>query len=703
MTWPIRYTMTLFAFAAVCLAISVPQVGNAQDDFGFGKQDDPLSGQFGNFGVPPSDPTAEFESSFTVRKDSRKGTLRITGMPDPLSHSHLYSQNQKLENQTATEFKLLSTDVVKITGPFVPDVEPEVVEKELVPGNIWVTEEFSSDVTWSAPIEFKEGVDLESAKIEIRIDGQVCNKGGCIPFDDLTTIAKFDSYTEDKAGPFRASLPYSDKVEWTATAKPAIAKPGETITIEFTAKSDEEWHIYGTEEPADPTHFNPTRIVFRRFGSLSAGKTTASAEPEEKQLGDFTQLHHEGTVTFTTKFTIPEDAEPGDVTIDGKLGYQTCNTAGICLRPTAADFSVLVSVADKSDDSMAQIAIAASKSSYQQVTELYEKLKPKSAEIAVVPFVLKDFLVNCGIAFLAGLILNVMPCVLPVIGLKMMSFVEQSGEDRKQIFALNIAFSLGLMTVFWALAFFVVFLGGNWGDLLNEGLGGAIILSAVVFAFGLSLIGVWEIPIPGFASSNKASKLAEKEGLSGAFLKGILTTVLATPCVGPLLVPAMAWAITQSTFVAFSIFTVIGIGMAFPFLMVAVIPSSIKFLPKPGAWMETFKQVMGFVMIGTVIFLLNTFSQEGKQTLWLMAVLTMLLSIGVGCWWIGRTSIAAETAEKIQAYVLGGIIIAGGTLAGFTFLGPSTNHLDWQPFTMAKLNDLREKGQPVFIDFTGPG
>ncbi|MDB4412905.1 protein-disulfide reductase DsbD family protein [Pirellulaceae bacterium] len=697
MTWPFRHSLTLFAFAIICLAICPAQTGFAQDDFNFGNQDDPLSGQFGNFGVQSKQASAEFESKFKVKKGSRKGTLSITGMPDLVSHSHLYSQKD-LENQEPTRFKLLSENVVSITGPFVPDVEPEVVEKD-VAGSIWVTEEFSGDVTWTAPIEFKDNVAIEAAKIEVQIDGQVCNEGGCLPFVDLITTAKFDSYIESDGGVYRAARPFSDKVEWSAKATPAVVKPGDIVTIEFTAKSDEDWHIYGMSEPA-----NPTRIVFRRFGNLIVGETIASTEPEEKTIGETVQLHHEGTVTFTTELTVPEDTEPGDVTIDGRLGYQTCNAEGVCLQPTGADFNVLISVADQANDQTASISITKSKLNYEAIVELYDKLKTKTATAPKKePFVFVEFLRNCGIAFLAGLILNVMPCVLPVIGLKMMSFVEQSGEDRKQVFALNIAFSLGLMTVFWGLAFFVVFLGGNWGDLLNEGLSGAIILSAVVFAFGLSLIGVWEIPIPGFASSNKANKLAEKEGLSGAFLKGILTTVLATPCVGPLLVPAMAWAITQSTFVAFSIFTVIGIGMAFPFLMVAVVPSSIKFLPKPGAWMETFKQVMGFVMLATVIFLLNTFSQEGKQTLWLMAVLSMLLSIGVGCWWIGRTSIAAETSEKIKAYVIGGIIIAGGTYLGFTQLGPSTHHLEWQPFTMARLNALREKGQPVFIDFTGPG
>jgi len=295
-----------------------------------------------------------------------------------------------------------------------------------------------------------------------------------------------------------------------------------------------------------------------------------------------------------------------------------------------------------------------------------------------------------------------MPCVLPVIGLKMMSFVEQSGEDRGRIFALNISFSMGLMTVFWFLAFLVIVLNFGWGELLNS-LTGVIIASGIVFAFGLSMIGVWEIPIPGFASSSTASKLAEKEGLGGAYIKGILTTILATPCVGPMLIPAMTFAVTQTQIVAFALFTVLGFGMAFPFVMVAIFPASIKFLPKPGAWMETFKQVMGFVLIATVIFLMNTFSHKGDQVGWLMSVLTMLLCIAVGCWWIGRTSLAAEWKDKIAAYAVGTLIIGGGTFLAFEYLGPREYELDWEMYSNSKLAEARGKDVPIFIDFTGPG
>ena len=148
------------------------------------------------------------------------------------------------------------------------------------------------------------------------------------------------------------------------------------------------------------------------------------------------------------------------------------------------------------------------------------------------------------LAFLAGLILNVMPCVLPVIGLKIMAFVQQAGQSRMQVFALNFWYSLGLLFVFWILATTAFFLQVGWGAQFSS-VGFNVVLMAVVFVFGLSLLGVWEIPIPGLVGSGKASELTEKEGYFGAFCKGALTTVLATPCTGPFLGPAIGWAIKQ--------------------------------------------------------------------------------------------------------------------------------------------------------------
>jgi suppressor for copper-sensitivity B len=684
-------------FVLLCLLGAV-RVSALQDDFGF-NQDDPLSNSFPGLGNE-SLPTAEFEARFVIKEGTRSGDLSITGIPDILSHSHLYSQNKELKNQEPTEFKILQSDSIKLTGPFVPDLVPARVEKKVL-DKIWVTEEFSTDVTWTAPFELNEGVKAESLELQIGIQGQVCNEGGCLPFDNRVVSAKFAGFVS--AGPFRVKKG-STKVQWSGRIIPSTAKPGDELTVELKAVSDKKWNIYSVTPPSDPTHYNYTAIVFSKYGDLELGNLESSTEPESKQLGTITQLVHKNEITFRQSLIVPADAAEGVVGILGKIGFQTCDEAGICLAPTTIDFSVDVSIGKETGTGEKALTFSASATKYDSLAKIAQfASRPKATVAATEPFDLSNFLRYCGVAFLAGLILNIMPCVLPVIGLKMMSFVEQSGEDRGRIFALNMSFSLGLMTVFWGLATLVIVFGFGWGDLLNKGITGIIVASGVVFAFGLSMVGLWEIPIPGFASSSAANQLAEKEGLGGAFLKGVLTTILATPCVGPMLIPAMTFAVTQPQLVSFALFTVLGFGMAFPFVMVACFPGAIKLLPRPGAWMETFKQCMGFILIATVIFLLNTFSQEGEQVGYLLSVLTMLLSIGVGCWWIGRTSIAAEFNDKIKAYVVGIALITGGTVFAFSALAPSNYKLDWQPYSESELAILKNNDKPVFVDFTGPG
>ena len=711
----IKSTYLLLLLAVFSLVSGPTAIGFSQDnDFGFGqtqepgKQDpladplqDPLKNPLAGFGSQNSEPRADFESKFVVQNGKNKGMLLITGKPDFLSHSHIYSQRTDLEHHKPTIFTVIESADFKV-GKFVPDIQPENVKKD-VNGVIWETEEFSTDVTWSAPIEFAENIDVKKLEIKTRIEGQVCNEGGCLPYVDLFVTAKFDGFL--KAGPYRSSKPLdSDKVEWLGKVSATTVKAGETFTVSFTAKVDEKWHIYGTPLMKGQKGYSPTIIAFTNKGELTHGPTKPSVEPIEKDMKKYVQLHHEGEVTFSTEFSVPEDSPNGPIMVAGKLGFQTCNEKGICKKPSAADFQFEIRVSAEAEKMEQPILISDSSSDYDAILKIAQKVDKKKTKKGKEPFVLSTFLWYCGLSFLAGLILNVMPCVLPVIGLKMMSFIEQAGENRGRIFALNLSFSLGLMSVFWLLGFLVVIMDFGWGDLLNKGLTGVIIASGIVFAFGLSMMGVWEIPIPGFASSSHASKMAEKEGLGGAFVKGILTTVLATPCVGPMLIPAMTFAVSQSPFVGFAIFTVLGIGMAFPFLLVAVFPQAIRLLPKPGAWMDTFKQIMGFVLIGTVLFLLSTFAKPSEQnTPYVLPVMFMLLVIGIGCWWIGRTSIAAEFKDKAKAYIIGAGIIAGGTWGGFYVLGPSDYELDWQPYSNTLLADLREEGKPIFIDFTGPG
>ena len=198
-------------------------------------------------------------------------------------------------------------------------------------------------------------------------------------------------------------------------------------------------------------------------------------------------------------------------------------------------------------------------------------------------------LLAVGMGLLGGLILNIMPCVLPVIGLKVLSFLEQSGHNRRHALVLNIWYSLGMISVFFVLATLAVTLGFGWGQLFSYN-GFNITLTAVVFVMGLSFLGVWEVPIPGFVGRGKTLELAEKEGFAGAFSKGIITTILATPCSAPLLASALTWAVNQSPSKTYAVFAAAGFGMASPYLLIGAFPGLLAFLPKPGlGWIPSNK------------------------------------------------------------------------------------------------------------------
>jgi thiol:disulfide interchange protein DsbD len=249
---------------------------------------------------------------------------------------------------------------------------------------------------------------------------------------------------------------------------------------------------------------------------------------------------------------------------------------------------------------------------------------------------------------LGGLILNIMPCVLPVIGLKILSFVQQSGHNRGKAFSLNVWYSAGLLAVFLILASLAVGpqkLG--WGQLFAE-TWFPITLAGVVFVMALSFMGLWEVPLPAFAAGGKAGKLAAQEGPVGAFFKGALTTLLATPCSAPFLAPALVWAAAQPPWLTYVVFSSVALGMASPYLLIGAFPELLRFLPKPGPWMETFKQFMGFILMGTVVYLLTVIEPYN-----VIPTVGLLFALWLGCWWVGRQSPVADVWQKLRAWSFG--------------------------------------------------
>ena len=278
------------------------------------------------------------------------------------------------------------------------------------------------------------------------------------------------------------------------------------------------------------------------------------------------------------------------------------------------------------------------------VDQVRENVRKGDANLGILGAILAGFV--------GGLILNVMPCVLPVIGLKIVSFVQQSGHNRQKAFMLNVWYSAGLLAVFFLLASLAVgpqHLG--WGELFGKAWF-TIALAAVVFVMALSFMGVWEVPLPTFLGHGKASELASHDGAVGAFFKGVLTTFLATPCSAPYLAPALVWATAQPAWLTYSVFLSTGLGMASPYLLVGAFPELLRFLPKPGAWMETFKIFMGFVLMGTVVYFLAVLKTE-----YVVPTVGLLFGLAFMCWWVGRISPLEDFMARLRAWSLGAAVV----------------------------------------------
>lgn len=316
-------------------------------------------------------------------------------------------------------------------------------------------------------------------------------------------------------------------------------------------------------------------------------------------------------------------------------------------------------------------------------------------------------------AFLGGLILNLMPCVLPVVSLKLIQLVEMQGQTKRQLLGHGLFFTAGVMVSFWLLAGFMVFLqwtgqAVGWGFQLQEPF--VVALLVLLFsALALNLVGVFELGT-GIASLAGGMSTSQKtKGPAASFWSGMLATAVATPCTGPFMGSAMGYAMTQPPQVSFFIFTALGLGMAFPFLIAGIFPKCVGFLPRPGAWMESFKQFLGFGMWLTVIWLLWVFSSETS-----LQGLTLLLGsiwvLSIGAWIYGRwgTNLAKKSSVRKTASALtfglllcsAGIGYVASQAVESLEIHANLSEDDWESFSPERVAELEKNGTPYFVDFT---
>lgn len=668
-----RNACALWAF--VIAAVTWLPTTTGQD---FGELD-----PFGLPGAPGGDPYS-ISAQFEMQEGTRKGRVSITVTLQPTYH--IFSQTQDpAAYATPTSFQWLGPDSVKPVGKFKADRKAHIVEEKVVNETV-IHEQFEGLVTWTSDFEIVGRAKPEDLKIDIEIGGQVCNDGGCINLNE-TVQARF-------AGTYQVGGFVGDQIKFQGRLAPATVKPGQSFQLQITAEALDDFHIYSYRERDDQEAYKAT-LISLNAPEFKASQPKASTEPhvEKTEIGD--SSYHEGPVTWTIDLQVPTDLKAGVHDVSGWLAYQVCNADG-CLPPTAIQFSAKVAVGVDGEESAALLISALPDSdegsAYTRVAQAVSELDLKNVKSSSITEVQqKSIYYAMGIALLGGFILNFMPCVLPVIGLKVMSFVTQGGQSRGKVFLLNIWYSAGLLFVFMILATLSVVMNLGWGEQSQSSAFNIAIIS-VLFVMALSFLGVWEIPIPGFVGSSSANQVAEKEGALAAFVKGMITTVLAVPCSGPGIATALTWCAGKSPDKVYLIFACLGLGMASPYLILGMNPALARFLPKPGAWMETFKQLMGFVLLGTVVFIFSYLSQA-----YVVPTIGLIFGLWAAAWWIGRIQMN-PSSHKLAGWV-GAVAFA--SLAGylsFSLLVESKE--EWDAFSKSRLLTEAKANKTVIVDFT---
>jgi thiol:disulfide interchange protein DsbD len=318
-------------------------------------------------------------------------------------------------------------------------------------------------------------------------------------------------------------------------------------------------------------------------------------------------------------------------------------------------------------------------------------------------------------AFIGGLILNIMPCVLPVIALKILGFVSEAKSSPRRVRALGGIYAVGVLFSFLVLAAIVIGVKAaghqaGWGMQFGSPIF-IVCLTTLVTLVALNLFGVFEVTLGG-RTLDAAGNLASKHGASGAFFNGVLATTLATPCTAPFLAPALGFAFSQSAATIILIFLTVGLGLASPYVLLSWNPAWLKFLPKPGAWMEKFKIAMGFPMLATVVWLFSVAASDyGARVFWLGV---FLVALAFAAWIFGEFFQRGRNRKGIALAIV--LILLAGSYAyaledklhwremidetDATTLAVSSGGIDWQPWSPEAVAQARAAGKPVLVDFT---
>ena len=462
--------------------------------------------------------------------------------------------------------------------------------------------------------------------------------------------------------------------------------PGSTARLAAIVDVDEGWHIQSHTPSFE--YLIPTELELELPDGFAEPQLTY---PDHKMWQSGFEAEplavYDGQTILIAEIEIPADVQASSLELEVTLRYQACDDR-VCVAPTKATQTVTLPLGGEGELTAADIFAADSST-------------PSSA----APLAPGRLALMIGLGLLGGLILNAMPCVLPILSLKMFSLVKAAGQSHRYIVFTALATVAGILFSFWALALMVIGVrtaGGavGWGIQFQNPLF-VVFLTLVVVLFSLNLWELFEVPLPS-RIANWASS-GHREGLLGHFTTGLFATLMATPCSAPFLGTAVGFALSQSSLGVLLMFTAIGVGMALPYLLLAAFPGFARVLPKPGPWMQTVRVVMGFFLAGTAVWLFyvlaNQISPERLAFLQggvlLMALFAWLHSAAQ------PASLKARAAAMLMALSAAGVLwLAWGSDPAAASSTATQTRIAWQPFDRAEAESLAGSGAMVFVDVT---
>ena len=385
---------------------------------------------------------------------------------------------------------------------------------------------------------------------------------------------------------------------------------------------------------------------------------------------------YRGATVLKAPLIIAKDVPPGEYSIKVSAGYQFCEEeTGLCFFPSIVEKTSMINLGEVSS-------------------------QEKNSILTLIQYIL--------MAFLGGLLLNIMPCVLPVLSIKAISLVKQGNKSKKEIRTNALLYGAGIVASLVVLSIIVITLklsgeAVGWGFQFQNPkyvLG----LLTIIFIFALSLFDVFIITMPG---TNSVAKISNKDGYVGSFLTGIFAVVLATPCTAPFMGAALGFAFSQPPITIFLVFLFLAIGLALPFTILGWFPNLVQKIPKPGEWMNTFKEVMGFLLIGTSLWLFNVLYHQ-IDLMKLPGILLFLLFVSMAAWLYGKLSKpGAKRSTKLIGLALALGIIFTSAFYFVDLSKPSENTIAskdlenmWETFSTQKMESLRSQEKPVFVIFS---